>query len=100
MLTSTRFNIDNLTDIHKADILITQQWLRLVFWQSSTRQGLLSSASDDEALSYHYPCQITKSLCAVLESLPTRAIAIHGMAIVSVNHPHSRMSPLTMPSST
>jgi hypothetical protein len=90
MLTSTRFNIDNLTDIHKADILITQQWLRLVFWQSSTRQGLLSSAADDEALSYHYPCQIAKSLCAVLESLPTRAITIHGMAIVSVNHPHSQ----------
>ncbi|GKT86401.1 fungal specific transcription factor [Colletotrichum tofieldiae] len=30
------------TDIQKADLLITQQWLRLIVWQSSMRQGLLS----------------------------------------------------------
>lgn len=85
LLSSTSFDVENLTDIHKADILITQQWLRLVFWQSSMRQGLLSSVTSVEALSYQYPCHIAKSLCAVLESLPARAINIHGMAIVSRN---------------
>src|SRR4051812_22383169 len=28
----------SLTDIQKADILVTQQWLRLIVWQSSMRQ--------------------------------------------------------------
>jgi hypothetical protein len=83
-----RFDIDSPTDINKADILITQQWLRLVFWQLSMRQGLLSSTSDEQALTYHFPCEIAKSLCGVLESLPMRAILIHGMAIVSSPLPY------------
>lgn len=82
-LASMRFDVDNLTDIQKADILITQQWLRLVFWQWSMRQGLLSSSADELVLSYNFPCRIAKSLCAVLESLPAAAILGHGMAIVS-----------------
>lgn len=82
-LVSMRFDEDNLTDIQKADILITQQWLRLVFWQWSMRQGLLSSSADDVVLSYNFPCLIAKSLCVVLENLPTTAILEHGMAIVS-----------------
>lgn len=82
-LTSLRFNLNNLTDIQKADILITQQWLRLVFWQLSMRQGLLSSASEDPTLSYQFPCVIAKSLCIALGEISMAAVFIHGMAIVS-----------------
>lgn len=83
-LASMRFDVDNLTDVQKADILITQQWLRLVFWQSSMRQGLLSSTAEDATLSYQFPCLIAKSLCTVLGTISSVAILIHGMAIVSV----------------
>jgi hypothetical protein len=82
-LAGLRFDVDNLTDIQKADILITQQWLRLVFWQLSMRQGLLSSASEDATLSYQFPCVIAKSLCAALGEISMAAVFIHGMAIVS-----------------
>ena len=82
-LASLQFDVDNLTDIQKADILIAQQWLRLVFWQLSMRQGLLSSTSEDPTLSYQFPCVIAKSLCKAFLEISMAAVFIHGMAIVS-----------------
>ena len=90
-LASMRFDLDSLIDVQKADILVTHQWVRLIFWQSSMRQGLLSSAAEDPALSYHFPCHIAKSLCAILESLPKSAIFVHGVAIVSPTQESSRV---------
>jgi len=71
----------SLTDIQKADILVTQQWLRLVIWQSSMRQGLLSSSSPDPSMTFRYPLQIAHSLLQVISSLPTTSIEVHGLGI-------------------
>ncbi len=81
-LADLRFDLDNLTDIQKADILIAQQWLRLVFWQLSMRQGLLSSTSTNPFLSYQFPCVIARGLCIALGKISMAAVHIHGMAIV------------------
>lgn len=70
-----------LTDIQKADILVTQQWLRLIIWQSSMRQGLLSSTAADESMTFRYPLTIAHSLLDVISSLPTTSIEVHGMGI-------------------
>jgi hypothetical protein len=70
-----------LTDIQNADILITQQWLRLIVWQSSMRQGLLSSTAEDESMTFRYPLKIAHSLLDVISSLPTKSIEVHGMCI-------------------
>lgn len=71
----------SITDIQKADILITQQWLRLIVWQSSMRQGLLSSTAEDESMTFRYPLKIAHSLLDVISSLPTTSIEVHGMGI-------------------
>lgn len=71
----------SLTDIQKADILVTQQWLRLIVWQSSMRQGLLSSSAADESMTFRYPLSIAHSLLGVITSLPTTSIEVHGMGI-------------------
>ncbi len=70
-----------LTDIQKADILVTQQWLRLIVWQSSMRQGLLSSSAEDESMTFRYPLKIAHSLLHVISSLPTTSIEVHGMGM-------------------
>ncbi|KXJ87009.1 hypothetical protein Micbo1qcDRAFT_167756, partial [Microdochium bolleyi] len=69
------------TDIQKADLLMTQQWLRLIVWQSSFRQGLLSTATADESMTFSYPLCIAKDTAAILQSLPSHAIEVHGMGI-------------------
>jgi hypothetical protein len=69
------------TSIQKADLMITQQWLRLIVWQSSFRQGLLSTAADDESFSFSFPLLIARDTAAILQSLPSRAVEVHGMGI-------------------
>jgi hypothetical protein len=81
-LTNLAFETQEFTDVQKADILITQQWLRLVFWQAAMRQGLLSSKSPEEVLRYDFPCTVARCLCKVLGEIDKEAIFIHGMAIV------------------
>ncbi|CAG8983397.1 hypothetical protein HYALB_00000565 [Hymenoscyphus albidus] len=71
----------SLTDIQKADILVTKQWLRLIVWQSSMRQGLLSSNAEEESMTFRYPLKIAHSLLDVISSLPTKSIEVHGMGI-------------------
>jgi len=76
--------IQGLSDIQRADVLITQQWLRLVFWQAALRLGLISSSAADPAFTYHYPVEIASSLCEIVKSLPPVAIQVHGLGIVSM----------------
>jgi len=77
--------IQGLSDIQRADVLITQQWLRLVFWQAALRLGLISSSAADSAFTYHYPVEIASSLCEIVKSLPPVAIQVHGLGIVSTH---------------
>ncbi|KAH8195742.1 hypothetical protein TruAng_010096 [Truncatella angustata] len=69
------------TTIQKADLMVTQQWLRLIVWQSSFRQGLLSTAAGDESFSFSFPLSIARDTAAILQSLPSRAVEVHGMGI-------------------
>lgn len=76
-----------MTDVQKADVLITHQWLRLIFWQASMRQGLISYTSPDPIFSSRYPITIAQDLCACLglDEADTDgaydAILVHGMGI-------------------
>lgn len=69
------------TDIQKADLLMTQQWLRLIVWQSSFRQGLLSTAAPHESFAFAFPLTIARDTAAILQSLPSKAVEVHGMGI-------------------
>ena len=75
-------DLRGVSDIQRADILVTQQWLRLVFWQAELRMGLISTTSADSAFSYEFPMEIASSLCDIVKSLPPVAIEVHGLGIV------------------
>ncbi|KAJ4404437.1 hypothetical protein N0V82_010500 [Gnomoniopsis sp. IMI 355080] len=69
------------TAIQKADLLITQQWLRLIVWQSSFRQTLLSWTAPHESMHFAFPLAIARSTANVLRGLPSSAVEVHGMGI-------------------
>lgn len=69
------------TAIQKADLLVTQQWLRLIVWQSSFRQSLLSWTAPHESMHFAFPLAIARSTANVLQSLPSSAVEVHGMGI-------------------
>ncbi|KIW78075.1 hypothetical protein Z517_07908 [Fonsecaea pedrosoi CBS 271.37] len=70
-----------MTDIQKADVLITHHWLRLIFWQASMRQGLISYSASDPIFSSTYPIAIAKDLCAAICDLTPNAVLVHGLGI-------------------
>ncbi|KAH0396899.1 hypothetical protein KCU89_g8835, partial [Aureobasidium melanogenum] len=74
-------NLTNVSEIQRADVLITQQWLRLMVWQTALRLGLISSKSMNPSYSYAYPMQIAASLHDVLKTLPSATIEVHGLGI-------------------
>jgi hypothetical protein len=70
------------TAIQKADLLITQQWLRLIVWQSSFKQNLLSwSPQNSETMHFAYPLAIARRTASILQTLPSSAVEVHGMGI-------------------
>lgn len=80
-LNKLSFNNTKMTEIQKADVLITHQWLRLIFWQASMRQGLITSASTDKAFLYNYPIVIARDLCQLMRSMEYSSILVHGLGI-------------------
>ena len=71
----------HLSDVQRADVLITQQWLRLIFWQAALKQGYITTAATDPAFTYSYPVDIAMKLCQVVKTLPPVAIQVHGLGI-------------------
>ncbi|KAJ2899792.1 RING-3 protein [Zalerion maritima] len=69
------------TTIQKADLLMTQQWLRLIVWQASLRQGLLSSHAEHPSMRFSFPLSVAHDTVAVLSALPPKAVEVHGMGI-------------------
>lgn len=80
-LRELQIDTTGLSEVQTADVLITQQWLRMIFWQASLRQGFISTTADDAAFTYNYPIDIAMALCEVVKSLPPIAIQVHGLGI-------------------
>jgi hypothetical protein len=70
-----------MTDVQKADVLITHQWLRLVFWQAAMRQGLISYSATNPIFSSTYPITIARDLHAATKNIKYHAILVHGLGI-------------------
>jgi hypothetical protein len=77
-------DVTAVSEIQRADILITQQWLRLMVWQTALKLGLISSTATNPSCCYSYPKHIALALCAALKVLSSTAIEVHGLGIVSL----------------
>ena len=80
-LNKISFDGATMTDVQKADVFITHHWLRLIFWQASMRQGLVSYDATDPIFFYNYPITIAKDICTVMNHLTLEAIMVHGLGI-------------------
>ncbi|KAH8819839.1 hypothetical protein F5884DRAFT_27498 [Xylogone sp. PMI_703] len=68
-------------DSQKADVLVTQQWVRLLVWQCALRKGLLSSLSQNPSMTFKYPLEIASSLIGIVSRIPKSSIMVHGLGI-------------------
>lgn len=75
------------TENQAADVKITQNWLRCIVWQLSITNGYLSSSSEDPAMSFKYPIEITRDLLRDIEHINLQAMEVHGVGLVSATNP-------------
>lgn len=71
------------SDIQKANIMVTEHWLKLVFWKSALQNGALLWDAKMRSMTSSYPEDIALSLLQTLSSLPSESVKIHGLGIVS-----------------
>lgn len=70
---------ESSSDVQRADICVTRQWMRAVLWRIS----LLHNSNSDQGTSLSQPIQIANEFLAVIAKLPSTAIEAHGPSIVS-----------------
>ncbi|CZR55952.1 related to transcription activator amyR [Phialocephala subalpina] len=75
-------NVSERTEIQQADLLVSRQWLKTMVWQLCVSKGLLSSASTNESMSFHYPVTIARDVVLVSHLLPPQAFEANGVGIL------------------
>ena len=80
---------EGLRDTQKANLRVTQLWLRIVLWQLRLRLGHLSSSSGPGAagpprpasLTYRYPLEVAREAALSTRDLPLSCIRVHGVGL-------------------
>jgi hypothetical protein len=70
------------TEAQEVQIRIAQQWLRSQIWRLSVCQGLVSSVSDDNSLTFKYPIEIAQDLLTISHQFPQQALEAHGAGLI------------------
>lgn len=65
----------------KADLHITQLWLRIVLWKLRLRLGHLSNQPDQPSVTFRYPVIVANDLVNITRHLPLESIQMHGGGI-------------------
>lgn len=71
-----------LTSMQKADLLITQQWLKIVLWKLAISRYRLTLDIEGSCMSLLYPMDVSRTLNNVITTLSLRDVAVHGCGII------------------
>jgi hypothetical protein len=70
-----------LHDTQKANLRVTQLWLRIILWQVRLRLGFLSETREPVSSSYSYPLELAKDLMLSTRDLPLESMKVHGIGL-------------------
>ena len=70
------------TDVQKADLFVTRQWLKAMVWRLCLSRKLLSSRTTHECMTFNYPIAIARGIAVVSSILPTKAFEVNGVGIL------------------
>ncbi|UNI23706.1 hypothetical protein JDV02_009510 [Purpureocillium takamizusanense] len=68
--------------MQQADLLISQQWLKVIVWQLCVTKTLLSNSSPEDSMSLRYPVIIARDVVGIAHSLPSQALEANGVGIL------------------
>ncbi|KAF6826341.1 hypothetical protein CPLU01_09708 [Colletotrichum plurivorum] len=72
-----------LKDTQKANLRVTQLWLRIIIWQLRLRLGYLvaEESTAGASMTYRYPLEVARDLVLSTRDLPTDSIKVHGVGL-------------------
>ncbi|CAO2654969.1 Nn.00g117020.m01.CDS01 [Neocucurbitaria sp. VM-36] len=70
-------------ELQRADITMTQQWMRIFLWQHALNVTNLSSADQNEEFSFSFPAKVAQNVLSNLSSLSRQSIEAHGPGMES-----------------
>ncbi|KAF2645885.1 hypothetical protein P280DRAFT_495615 [Massarina eburnea CBS 473.64] len=74
-------SLDN--ELQRADISMTQQWMRIFLWQHALNVTNLRSTNVDNEFSFGFPNTVAKSTLSFLSTLPRESLEAHGPGMES-----------------
>jgi Fungal Zn(2)-Cys(6) binuclear cluster domain len=78
-----KMEIQSLSSMQQADLIITRQWLHTLTWQMALSNILLSSDAPSESLSLTLPLRLSTQLRQLLGTFSHEAIGIHGTGVLN-----------------
>ncbi|KAL6710351.1 hypothetical protein ACN47E_009297 [Coniothyrium glycines] len=82
-LSSDEESLSLENELQRADITMTQQWMRIFLWQYALNVTNLSSGNQDEEFSFSFPAKVAQSVLNNLSSLSRQSIEAHGPGMES-----------------
>jgi len=70
-------------EVQRADIFLTQQWMRVFLWQYSLSLTNLFSDHENEEFSLSFPAQVAKTALGFVSSLSRESLEAHGPGMVN-----------------
>ncbi|KAF2121698.1 hypothetical protein BDV96DRAFT_564755 [Lophiotrema nucula] len=65
-------------ELQRADISMTQQWMRIYLWQHALGVTNLSSTNPEDEFSFSFPAKVAQSVLGYLTSLSRESLEAHG----------------------
>lgn len=69
-------------ELQRADITMTQQWMRIFLWQHALNVTNMSSANTEGEFSFSFPAKVAQSVLSSMSSLSPQSIEAHGPGMV------------------
>lgn len=70
-----------LWPMQQADLIVTKHWMRMILWQIALSKCLLSSQSDEHAMSLLFPVGVSTQLRTLIGQVSRREISINGSGL-------------------
>lgn len=85
-LSSDEDSLSLENELQRADITMTQQWMRIFLWQHALNVTSLSSqATQDEEFSFRFPARVAQNVLSNLSSLSRQSVEAHGPGMVRIH---------------
>lgn len=85
-LSSDEESLSLENELQRADITMTQQWMRIFLWQHALNVTNLSSqATHDEEFSFRFPARVAQNVLSNLSNLSRQSVEAHGPGMVGIS---------------